>query len=385
MVSSSMGHDLSLRRQVGRYLSRAMLDCRHRNSIAIVACDSAIEPMAIHAASLFRVPMLRLALRNCSESEHGVLGSRETDEVVQVELTGDTKLDRDELVIRLANRVDVLWARRGGKIARYSRERIERLNDTSTRVAVQSRHLDAAPSLVAAGGIGWLLGAPHRRANDAMPSASESYAAADSAAAGPDWMRESGEWLVHCTRGLSHSWPGETAQQFQDEMLLGTADVDRRGAYQTLTRIVRSRQLLASCIASNRDWPIVCFSELPLVELLRQRQYRSHLHRWDYEPLGIAIRLSTAKRLGIRPVHYGDPAERERLPLEERYLFQARGKTFDWTREREWRSSRSVDLESIPVEDIRVFTETREQACELKRLCHWRIDATPACVFRADP
>ncbi len=114
---------------------------------------------------------------------------------------------------------------------------------------------------------------------------------------------------------------------------------------------------------------MVCFSALPLKELLQRRCFRPQLGRWDYEPYGIAIRLSVAKRLGIQPVIYGDTKDRALLPAEDQFRFHPIGKTFDWREEREWRSSESVNLAAMNPDDIRVFAEDSPNArVRLQRL-----------------
>ena len=130
-------------------------------------------------------------------------------------------------------------------------------------------------------------------------------------------------------------------------------------------RIVRGKRLIASATASDRRFPVVCFSSCSLESLLSQRTYRPHLHRWDYEPFGIAIRKDAAVRAGLRPAIYGQPAKRESLADHDRYRFQAIGNTFDWTREREWRSLGDVDLSRFDSNDVRVFVPESSLASSL--------------------
>jgi hypothetical protein len=130
----------------------------------------------------------------------------------------------------------------------------------------------------------------------------------------------------------------------------------------SLRRIVQKRRLIGSALASGRSWPVVCFSENSLSGLLSQRRYRPHLHRWDYEPYGIAIRKSAAISDGVQPVIYGSGNDRAKLPMAERYRFQAIGKTYDWTQEREWRCAGDVDLERFDPKDVRVFVRDQSEA-----------------------
>ncbi len=351
-----------------------MLDCRERGAVAVVASDSAIEPLAKRAAELFQVPLLRVTLRTdqpADKLQPAAMQSSEPAPAAMNELMvmapKSTILDRDALVTWLGDRVDVVSVRSGGKIAHHVSERIRELSDASTRVAVLGHNRDIARALISLGGVGWYLGTSSKTTLPESSTGSDRCPAAG-------WMRESGSWLVHCTRGTSGAWPGESTNTHRDELLLVDQVAPERTAFETLVRIVRGRRLLASCRTSDRRWPVVCFSAVSLSELLDRRQYRSHLHRWDYEPHGIAIRISAAERLGIRRVHYGDPSDRDRLPIEDRFLFQARGKTFDWTREQEWRCNGSVELDALASEDVHVFTQTEDQANALRGLCTWHVN-----------
>ncbi len=375
MVSSRLGHDLSHHRHVSRFLSRAMLDCNRRSGVALIAMGSAIEPLASRAAELFRVPVLRIGIATDK------LKNRDVPELL-IHDREDRKLDRDQLAIMLADRVDVLHARRGGKMAMYAEKRITQLHDTSTRVAISTVEDDVAKGLIASGGIGWHLRPSHMRPSHMRPPENVvdgSIASNQGTSSSDRSQLGAGEWLVHCTRGSNEPWPDETANQFRDSVLLNETDGHVRGAFQTLSRIVRGGKLVASCRASDRRFSVVCFSAVPLAELLERRQYRSHLHRWDYEPYGIALRTTAAERLGIRPVVYGELDERSHLPADDQYLFQAKGKTFDWTSEREWRSRGDIDLCQLSVDDVRIFTQSEEQAVILRRICAWRVDAVGAC------
>jgi hypothetical protein len=131
--------------------------------------------------------------------------------------------------------------------------------------------------------------------------------------------------------------------------------------------------MVAGATATTKRYPVVCFSALSLQELLQRRCFRPQLGRWDYEPYGIAIRLSTAKQIGIQAVIYGDPRERSLLSREDQYRFHPLGKTYDWREEREWRSSKSVDLAELDPSDIRVFAEDSREARRRLQDCRWPV------------
>ena len=194
-----------------------------------------------------------------------------------------------------------------------------------------------------------------------------------SSAVWPEWASQEGEWLVHCTRGTDAAWPGVTPRQYLDSMLLGDGEAGGGDALQTLSRIVRSGRLLARAGASSRAHAVVCFSAVPLRELLCRRCYRPHLHRWDYEPYGVAIRCRAAAAAGVKPVIYGDPTDRATIPPDDRYRFQPRGATYDWTAEREWRSPGDIDLGRFAADDVRVFVPNAEDAVAVGRLSRWPV------------
>ncbi len=319
LTSSRLGRDLMLHRHVCQFLSRSLLDARDRGAAVVVAEGSAIEPWAIRAAELFGVPCLRLQVHD--------------------------DVSRDAAVIAIGDRVDAVYVRGGGTIASWLKRRIETLADASTRVAIFGTGTCAAARLIEAGAIGWYR--PRMNASVIEQAAS--------ASSDESWMRTDGQWLIHCTRRRDGPWPGETMDQYRDAMLVDHPAATRRAPIDALERIVSSRKLIASSVATAKHHPVVCFSAVPLAELLDRRCFRPQLGRWDYEPFGIAIKTAAAKRSGLRPVIYGEPDRRKQLSVEDRYRFHPIGKTFDWRSEREWRSSGTLNLEQFHADELHVF------------------------------
>lgn len=357
ITSSRLGHNVQLHRHVCQFLSRSVLDGRQRGGRLLVARGSAIEPWAVRAAELFNIPVITLSVD---------LDDSDADIFVHAE--DASPLSRDAVVIAIADRVDAVYVRRGGTIERCLQQRIKLCDDISTRVAISPGNQCAAASLITAGAIGWYR--PTRiggRSQVSDPSPSPIPSSLD------DWTRTDGRWLVHCTRGRDGPWPGETMRQYRDSILLGDAAATEREPLDALMRILRSGQLVNSSIATAKSHPVVCFSALPLAELLSRRCFRPQLGRWDYEPYGIAICISAARRLGIQSVIYGDTKQRRRLPVEDRFRFHPIGKTYDWRQEREWRSSRRVDLNQLDRDEVRVFaTDTPEGRIRLQG-CRWQV------------
>ncbi|WP_345324098.1 hypothetical protein [Novipirellula rosea] len=369
ITASRLGRDPYLHRWVCQFLSRRMLDLRHSESTLVVAAGSAIDPLATRAAELFHVPIIRLVVNpeDGSACDHS--------DVCRIQST--EPLSRDAVLIGIADRVDAVYVRPGGKIETNLKARIAALRDTSTRVAVIADVPSAAPELIADGAIGWYLTRPERatsKTHDGVSIVRGDHGTNNDIA----WTRSDGQWLTHTTRGCDGPWPGQTDHQYQDELLLNriadsASRIPSSGPLLTLARIVRSGVIVANAITSSKKYPVVCFSEVPLADRLHKRKYRSHLGRWDDEPYGVAIRLDAAKQLGLKPVIYGDPKQRNQLAAEDQFRFQAKGKTFDWTREREWRSDRSVDLRELDLRDVRIFLPSAEEAAMLRPIADWEI------------
>jgi hypothetical protein len=138
-------------------------------------------------------------------------------------------------------------------------------------------------------------------------------------------------------------------------------------------RILRTGLLVANARATRQSHPVVCFSAVPLAELMQRRCFRAHLNRWDYEPYGVAIRVEAARAMGIQPVIYGDPKERATLARADQYRFHPRGKSNDWSREREWRSAGTVDLTRLAEDDVRVFVRDSADLAQLPRIRNWPV------------
>ena len=359
ITSSRLGHDPMTHRSVCRFVTRCLLECRSRNAVILVAVGSAIEPWALRAAELFQVPVIQVNVGNDQASAH----------LPALSINGE--VTRDEAVIAIADRVDAVYVRRNGKIANQLSIRAESRKDATTRVAITGIADCAGKALVADGVVGWLAGNEMARP-DSTGRNKLSIEPADDPAGDIEWIHNDNEWLVHCTRANSGPWPGQTEAQYRDEILL-SQESPHRQPIDTLRRILRSGKLIANAIVSSRKWPVVCFSEAPLAELLVSRCYRPHLKRWDYEPYGIAVRKTVAEQFGFQPVIYGDATQRDEIGESDQYRFQSKGKTFDWTSEREWRHNADVLLEDISVEDARVFVATHADADAISGLSRWPV------------
>jgi hypothetical protein len=373
ITSSRLGKSTHLHAAVCRYIRRSMMDARCRGQVVLIASGSAIEPWAARAAELFSVPMVTLRVNEPTKA-NALPGDQAT-----ISVTSAAEVSRDAVVVALADRVDCVFARPNGVIASSLETRLSRRPGPTIRVAVHPHGVDrksqiAARALMDRGAIGWYCGGSdppedHTAGNNALTSNRTTGEAEEQAAlVSSDWAENEGEWIVHCTRGCSGPWPGQSERQHRDTLLLNDHDatgLTRRTPLDSLTRILRMRRIVGSARATGRDRKVVCFSAQPLRSLLALRCYRSHLHRWDYEPYGVAIRKSAAIAIGIRAVIYGSSQDRENLSAVDRYRFQAIGKTYDWRQEREWRCAGDVALDRLNSDDIRVFVRDQSEAVRL--------------------
>jgi|GEM_PF-1309396 len=293
---------------------------------------------------------------------------------------------RDEIAVMLADRVDVAMVRRGGTIHRLLLKRLAHDDSASVHVLVPVEPWGQPVSpgssrviqeLIDAGAVGYCCHWDGPADDDSrnrdpveasdMGSAVIRQASCDVAAA--QLLNHSDQWLVHCTRARQAAWPGQSDDQFFDWLLLSAPQAADLSPLATLRRIVTQQQLVGSGRTTRSGRPVVCFSDKPILEIIGQRVFRSHLGRWDSEPFGIAIRKDVAKRMGGQPVIYFDPknrsAESSDLSIaandDQSWRLQPAGATYDWTAEREWRLPCALDLRQLANDEGVVFVATDDQ------------------------
>lgn len=356
-ISSRLGHRPVRHREMARQLVASMMDARDREEFVATVEKSAAEPWVGQAAKTFDVPLIRL---DQNLDDRGALS--EGDQLPAF------SIERDPWIIAIADRIDVLHLRRGGTIERTILRRLE-VDPFGVRVAMED--VRAAERLLAAGALGRFL----PRSSETLECEREQADSRESAlkAEASDWNDD--EWLVHCTRRCDGPWPGQSWSQYRDEMLLGSDESASREPLDTLRRIVRMRRLIAGATTSKQAHRVVCFSAVPLPELLRRRTFRSHVSRWDYEPYGIAIRRRAAMNCGLKPVVYGKASQRNELPEKDRFLFQAAGRDREWEAEKEWRGLGDLDLASVDPADVRVFVPGEREAAAIATVngCGWPV------------
>ncbi|KLU04976.1 hypothetical protein RISK_002969 [Rhodopirellula islandica] len=361
-ICSRLGHSPVRHREMARQLAASMMDAREHREHVVTIQKSAAEPWVTQAAKTFDLPLVRWDASQLASPEQ--LGSLPPNIAFH-----KIAQHRDEWIIAVADRVDVLHLRRGGKIEQAVLRRLE-VDPFGVRVGMDDPK--AAERVLEAGALGRFLPRTSSTASDEpLPRREPSSPTVSPMPS----VLEQDEWLVHCTRRCDGPWPGQSWPQYYDEMLLGSDEAASRESLDSLRRIVRMRRLIAGATTSKSEHRVVCLSAVPLPELLRRRTFRSHVSRWDYEPFGIAIRRSAATAMGVRPVVYGPAAVRDGLPAEERYRYQAEGRDQGWTAENEWRSLGDVDLDSLDANDVCVFVPDQADAQVIAEVNHrgWRV------------
>lgn len=297
---------------------------------------------------------------------------------------------RDEVAVMFAERVDVAMVRRGGTIHRLLLQRLAQDDLGSVRVLVPVEPWGQPVSpgssrviqeLIDAGAVGYCCHWDGTDDNDSKncPSVEPSDngraiirpASCPSAAA--QLLNHSDQWLVHCTRARQAAWPGQSDEQFFDWLLLSAPQAADLSPLATLKRIITQQQLIGSGRTTRSGRPVVCFSDKPILEIIGQRVFRSHLGRWDAEPFGIAIHKDAAQRLGAQPVLYFDPKSRSAKPPDlsisangdQAWRLQPVGTTYDWTAEREWRLPGALDLRQLASDEAVVFVASDDQCGQI--------------------
>jgi len=375
VVSSRIGHQVSVHRQIGRQLTVSAQIANKLNATWVVGCGTAIEPWLRHAADRFQIPLIGFATGRAK-------GDTQTD--CLIDRKDGVSIDINALVMAIADRVDVVRVRRGGNIAKLLTKRLA-WTPGLVRVAIR---LDEPPRR-STDGTDWLqLGAvgrylpteqlktiPDERRGDQSGQLTSITAARRLSPTSPNRLLSgaaAGEWLVHCTRARSGPWPGQSLNAYRDDVLLGPPDVAAREPLDALRRIARTGYLVAGAVASRQQHPVVCFSATPLAELLRRRRYRSHLKRWDYEPFGVAIRREAAERAGCQQAIYGDNQTYKDLDPASRFRFVHQGTRIDWRGEQEWRFSGDIDLTCFGTDEVRLFVPDNSCVEPLQRDNHGR-------------
>ena len=184
-------------------------------------------------------------------------------------------------------------------------------------------------------------------------------------------------YVAHFVRAPRGAWVDESPQAYLDRLLFAEEQNPRDG-FATLARVLRRQRLVANNRLTRAAARVLCFTERPLTEFSALRTFQSHLGRWDFEPLGLAIEKTYFRRLGGRPVVYGGDDDWSQLAPEDRPFFQlafSRDGKHDWRVERECRLLGDLDLRSLDRNRVVVFVPDRAAAAALQDLCRFPLVA----------
>ena len=228
LVSSRWGRDPQCHWDFGQLLMRSAREAYRRGVVLLVADGSAVDPWARRASKLTGAKLLRVGF---GEQAH------KKRPQVRVRFPDVLDIKRDEGIIMLADRIDAIHVRRGGRIEACLKRRLTPKSEGSVsscvvRVGVTGKPDSAASHLIEAGAVAWSVtqatdlrklvddqekyyGKQPNKADGqrvSVPSISPGLCTTR------DWLDEPGRWLVHCTRASRGPWPGETLTEYRDNI-----------------------------------------------------------------------------------------------------------------------------------------------------------------------
>lgn len=344
-----------------------------------VACEAMIR----RVSQLFGVRSCELVPVECSVGKVSQALENLPSQVCDHDLNRQTivfdldNLGTDATLMLLADHVTVLSMRKNGNLHSAAKLRLTAKGSTRVLLDKDLTTEKLQGELLHAGAAGWFLyGAD---ANDAVQASGIgghiSAASSEILKLSNFQSRPQGDtFLLHWTRRRVGPWPDQSSDEFLDDLIFRSSR-HRHGKTDVLRRILATQRLLADNVLT-RAAPVVCFSDIAIGELKERRVFRSHLSRWDFEPIGVAIRKDWIVSRGGRAVRYGSESDWESLDEADLSFFQlassGNGK-IDWTQEREWRVRGDVDLRTVPSDAAFAFVPSQSDALIIAEFCRWPI------------
>jgi hypothetical protein len=187
----------------------------------------------------------------------------------------------------------------------------------------------------------------------------------------PAWFTQQ-NYLGHWTRDCDGPWPGETRQQWINQLLDGLPHANH-SALNTLRRIIQSKTLTGTGNTIHGQQPMACFTRVPITQWAGNHVYRPHLQRWDFGPHGLLIKREWLQTQGLLPVFYGTQQQCDTLSTNDRRYFQINEGSIDWRTEQEERVVGDLDLHGALSSDIIFFTQHQADAEQLQSVCRWLV------------
>jgi hypothetical protein len=179
-------------------------------------------------------------------------------------------------------------------------------------------------------------------------------------------------YVIHWTRSSHEPYRAETRFEYYHDVL--ASDTYCRSAYYTPLRIATDGTIKGSSRFIRGSYPVVSFSALEPREAIKLMRWRRRYVCYSFEPYGVAIRMDTAIAAGLRPVIYGDDDLYFQLADGDRPFFQSRGSDVsDWRPEAEWRYLGDLNLQSLPVDGVKLIAYTRREAAALQQLVKYEV------------
>jgi hypothetical protein len=160
-------------------------------------------------------------------------------------------------------------------------------------------------------------------------------------------------FLIHWTRTSNGPWPGERAVDYYRDVVHSTCYP--RSALDTLLRIAHSRLLRPSARHMPGNTPTVSLSGLSPNDAVPLMRWRTRYGQMSFEPYGIGIRESAARRLSVVPVTYYDADNRPTGLRGDTWMTQSRGRITDWRNENEYRHRGDLNFSDLEPSDLRLF------------------------------
>ncbi len=376
-------------------LESALIHAKHSDRILFFSGASPYADRLRHASQRFGLPFLVLCHRtdDASNSVPGTILLRHRGNPLPNRAALPESKIEDRAIAILSHQVFGLHVRPEGKISRLLEERLAEplMTPGSTIVAMQERGLSRKTSgsllrLSQQGAVLWMLPktAPissHSWSDDGLTrTCHTSTSPSTRMPFGPASNRllDSGEYLIHFTRGRQGAWPDQSQENLFDEAIRMRWSSQQR-PLDTLRRILATQRLLASSYLRRGSIRTVCFTAQSFRTMLDRRNFQSHLGRWDWEPYGIAIRKEWLTAHGARPVRYLDPriiatlSPAEQAFTQPQHPYDAINKHRDWSEEQEWRVENDIRLCHIPADAAFLFVHHRNEAASLAYGSRWPI------------
>ena len=389
IASSRLGRQPELKPTWFDALRTVCVQMQRDDQFLISACGTASHAYVMRAAQLFHIPVVIFhpfhqpptpTWLEKTGQELAKAGVLEKSIYFSEPLDANVHAGVDDLLISAASDLRLLSVRAGGNVSRATMNRLKGdLNESSKPWLLVDSILTPDPvqeNLIAAGVCAWWLYDEF----EVSPQTADFVTGNPGIVPIEDFNLD--DYLLHWTRRNHGPWPGETVAKYLDDLILD-APAAKHDRLSTLCRIIATRRLVASKQLTRDSTPVVCFSAVKADELCQLRTFRSHVGRWDFETIGIAIRKSLLKKLGGRPVIYGDQTTWVSLDPSDRPYFQIRQSVsksgiVDWTREHEWRVVGDVDLGQFKPDDAFLFVSSESEAQEIAKYSRWPVVKLPS-------